>query len=237
METLLIVIFVGGILGVGAIVCSAGAKSEEKKLNDFLAENKIPSKHVTMIYDKKEYCAWKDEERVVFHTIPRKTMANSPVRDYNFYQKEVITANIKEIISFNIVGDAYTDVKGGGSSLGGAVAGAVVAGGAGAVIGSRKKVQSERVDKRNTLITIKKNGQIENIFLPPTAYEILLKLIPEKDINFVKSNVTEKETIVTKEAKNNDIPNQIRELSKLKDDGILTEEEFNNKKAMLLEKM
>lgn len=140
---------------------------------------------------------------------------------------------IDNILSFTRQGDVHNETiieggGGGGSSISGAVVGGVIAGEAGAIIGSRKKVnpitsKNIVVDKRQTIIEYKDNDNIRYIFLNSEAYDILLQLIPNKEITFVNK----------KEVKN-DIYEKIEKLAELKEKGILTEEEFTNKKTQLL---
>ena len=147
---------------------------------------------------------------------------------------------LENIISFVRQGDVYTETNvtgggGGGSSLTGAVLGGVVAGGAGAVIGSRKKTTSiktetKRIDDRKTILEYEYLEEKHYMFFDSATYEVLLKLIPQKEINF--SNKDNK--VKFKKTNQINITEKIRELAKLKDEGILTEEEFNSKKKELL---
>lgn len=67
-----------------------------------------------------------------------------------------------------------------------------------------------------------------------------MKWINKGDIpnfmNFVQSKIG-KSTVTESNAGNPDIPSQIQKLAALKDQGILTEDEFNQKKTELLSKM
>ena len=72
-----------------------------------------------------------------------------------------------------------TNVSGGGSDIGGAVIGGILAGGAGAVVGSRKEITSETVehDTRKTVLKTK-HGEYE---YPYEYYNALCYVIPEKE--------------------------------------------------------
>lgn len=148
---------------------------------------------------------------------------------------------IKSIKSFLRQGDMYIETNisgggGGGSSITGAVVGGVIAGGTGAVIGSRKKSQeikteNKQIDNRETILEFEYNDETYYMFLASEAYEILLKLIPQKEFNFVsRDNIKKSDNKLNEET----AFNNIRELAKLKDEGILTEEEFQAKKKQLL---
>lgn len=121
---------------------------------------------------------------------------------------------------------------GGGSSLKGAIVGGVIAGGAGAIIGSRQKVNEIKsnnysVDDRETEITFN-NGKklcIKGL----EFYTRLLDIIPEKDYeNYVKSKENKGNP------KNNNYINELKELKHLLDEGVISQEEFEKKKQQIL---
>ena len=71
--------------------------------------------------------------------------------------------------------------------------------------------------------------------IPICAVFVYLILKKSPDNTSSNSNVS---NYLTEEKKNNtDIPSQIQKLSELKESGILTEEEFQEKKSQLLSKM
>lgn len=91
------------------------------------------------------------------------------------------------------------------------------------------------------VITYIENG-IENkiIFEHKKAPEVVGAIMKSKHENSYNVSVIElKETAaaIDEVPKTLDIPDQIRKLAELKEDGILTEEEFQNKKAELLSRM
>ncbi|GLC32178.1 SHOCT domain-containing protein [Clostridium omnivorum] len=249
----------GGMMIFGLILIASAAiplvlssnkqrKETNQKIDTYKSKTDIPSNARTIKYiegmesinyfiKESQYYIWREANNI--------KLALNPINVINLAtevgQGKVMMFPIDKIQYYSIVGDAYTEtnVKGGGSSLTGAVVGGVIAGGAGAVIGSRKEIKTEtnRVDNRKTIITYSDNGTTRNIFFAPDAYETLLQLIPEKDINFINSNINSSASTQNKDDINNDVYDKIRQLAKLKDDGILTEEEFNSKKKVLLEKI
>ena len=83
---------------------------------------------------------------------------------------------------------------GGGSSIGGAIVGGMIAGDAGAIIGSRKKVDEikttyEKIDDREIELFSEDNTSFK---LNYKFYEELLKNMPQKDYDNYISNLKEK---------------------------------------------
>lgn len=135
--------------------------------------------------------------------------------------------DIDDIIYYTNDGSTQyvSNVNGGGSSLKGAVVGGLVAGAAGAVIGSRKKVEttvSER-DTRETII-MTKSGE-ERIHYK--YYEFLTKLIPEKEFTVVQLNSYNNAPKLS-------VADELKDFKDLLDKGIITQEEFEAKKKELL---
>ncbi len=105
-----------------------------------------------------------------------------------------ISLDINNIKNITRKGDMYTEtnisggeIKGGGSSLSGAVGGAILAGGVGAVVGSRKKIESTPIvsetnviDKRQTILTYMNRNEEEYVFMDSESYDAFLRLIPSK---------------------------------------------------------
>lgn len=77
-----------------------------------------------------------------------------------------------------------TKIKGGGSNLGGALVGGAIAGDVGAIIGSRKKIESEEVehDERKIVLVYEKNDKlIKEKFVYSDYIDVFEQLIPEKN--------------------------------------------------------
>ena len=124
----------------------------------------------------------------------------------------------------------------------------ILAGDAGAIIGSRKEVKEIKIDEiksetlthdnRNTILSYFENGKRCKLTMWYDNFQVLEDLIPEKNyavVSEVKKQSLVQQSVKVDEAKA--ITEQIKELAKLKDDGILTEEEFAMKKKELLAKM
>ncbi len=150
---------------------------------------------------------------------------------------------------FAQIGEIYKENRisgggGGGTSIKGAVAGQVIAGSVGAIIGSRnknKEVKSELIthDTRETIINyFDENNMRCTLYFDTKAFQIFKDLIPEKEYAIV--NAINSSQLVAEQKSNSEYKNivqQIRELAKLKDEGIITDEEFSSKKKLLLDKI
>lgn len=94
---------------------------------------------------------------------------------------------IEDILYFEEVGELwkYTKVSGGGTSLKGALAGYILAGDVGAIIGSREPIKTEVISEDDRIVElIYKNydGEIENLEFTHDAYAVLKKLVSEKEL-------------------------------------------------------
>lgn len=102
----------------------------------------------------------------------------------------------EDILSFSMNGEYREsmqvtggEVKGGGVSVGGALVGAAVAGSVGAIIGSRKKIESTPIkstttvtDTRKVILKFKENGVEQGMILDKGLWETLCFMCPEKKI-------------------------------------------------------
>jgi hypothetical protein len=98
--------------------------------------------------------------------------------------------NIDKIKYYKVDGQKRyeTKIKGGGSSLGGAIVGGAIAGDVGAIIGSRKKIESEEVehDERNIVLVYEKNEKLlKEKFVYSDYFEVFEQLIPEKNYEYL----------------------------------------------------
>jgi len=176
-----------------------------------------------------------------------KLRGSSLISDLNNYFA-CIQIPLDDIEHFGASGEFYREQKisgggGGGSDLGGAIIGGVIAGGAGAVIGSRREteaIRSEIVthDTRETVLSYFLDGQRKTITFKHEDYQVFEDLLPQKNyvvVSEIKKQIFVRQGVRTDETRA--ITEQIKELAKLKDEGILTEDEFSAKKKELLAKM
>lgn len=149
-----------------------------------------------------------------------------PIRNIKYYAKE---------------GDVQysTHVSGGGGggfSMSGALVGGLIGGDVGAIIGSRKPVEEIRsyTDKHDTRKTILKyyNGrEFVSQTYPATMYDALETIIPEKEFNVVQLDVA---SARSNQDISRDIKQRIQKLHELKEEGLITDEEYNIKRSELL---
>jgi hypothetical protein len=177
--------------------------------------------------------------------------ADPPANDdpSNLRKITTVIIPINKIDYYTIEGEVVYENKitgggGGGSSLEGAIVGGLVAGDVGAVIGSRKTIdpiKSELVthDRRKTIINYFDDRDVKKTMIFAFKdYSVFYELIPEKALEIV--NAIKTDAVIKKlvsETSVMSIADQIRELAELKEEGVLTEEEFVEKKKILLDKI
>jgi hypothetical protein len=114
---------------------------------------------------------------------------NSSAEDFPLGERKI---KIDDIDYYLVTGSLRTEqvVSGGGSSLTGAIVGGIVAGGVGAVIGSRKKIKSKSVEKDDRkLVLVYRQGK--KVIKEPFPYRsyigIFESLLPEKEHTYVST--------------------------------------------------
>lgn len=136
---------------------------------------------------------------------------------------------LDDIIYFEEKGSvSYTShTYGGGSSTTGAIIGGILAGDAGAVVGSRKSIQTSTIehDTRETILKLK-NG-IEKY--PYKFYDFFCKLIPFKEFKTIQA-----QNLLANNTDNKSNLEDLKNLKELLDLGAITQEEFDLKKTELL---
>lgn len=153
------------------------------------------------------------------------------------------TIPIESILYFEEIGELrkYTTLSGGGTSLKGALLGYVIADDVGAIIGSREPIKTEVVsedDRRIELIYTNSENEIENLEFTHDAYEVFRELIPLKELrkivglNMVHNadDVMNNEVSSTKNTKE-----KLRQLNEMKEEGLISDKEFSEKRKQILD--
>ena len=85
-----------------------------------------------------------------------------------------------------------------------------------------------------------KEGQIENLEFKHDAYSVFKKLIPLKELRKIVSlNTVEgtKDNVIADKQKSQTVKEKLIQLSELKDEGLITEEEFSEQKKKILKSL
>ena len=165
--------------------------------------------------------------------------ANIP---YQHFLK-TIRINLKDIRYFGVKGEVenITNISGGGISYGKAIIGAALFGPVGAIVGSRKKIQTshEKIDTREIELKYQNGELLETILFPFDLYNGLEQILPELEVNNIKLNVAKSNSIkITSNQEDQkakkDVLNELTKLKQLLDSGAITEEEFIKLKSEIL---
>lgn len=118
---------------------------------------------------------------------------------------------------FKLTGEILSNVTGGGSDLGGAIIGSVLAGGVGAIIGSREEISTEFIDNKRTIILYRQEDNIRYLEFDKDVYDVLISLFPKKNYDYIALNPNEnksknhKEDIISdEELKELEVINKIK---------------------------
>lgn len=203
---------------------------------DKIYNRNISRKYYYWIRDKRLFLFPQKEDFIRWHV-----NINNSV-DYCEENAKLIGIDISDIVYFKAIGDIsyITNVESTGINIKGAAIGAVVAGDAGAIIGSRPKITSKVEEKDNRFVELKYKDDetIKTLRFDYTALDIFREIIPEKEYEyagFTKEKRTEQDQEYTSISYT--IEERFKKLNDLKHAGLITEEEFANKKKELLEQI
>ena len=211
-----------------------------KKITYFKSSAKSP---IELANSKNKVYIWKSKGNLSFFPC-----SPSDIYSILIAKLKIYTIRVSQVEYFSKSGEIFRENKisgggGGGSSIGGAVAGGLIAGDTGAIIGSRKKInqiKSELIthDTRETFLNYFDGNERQTLYFDNNAFQTFNDLIPEKEFSIVSaiksSEIIKNQVNVNSQSSVTDL---LRELAKLRDDGIVTENEFNEKKKQLLDKI
>ena len=190
-------------------------------------------KEVVSTFSGHSFYVYKENDNLIFFPVIN-----------NFMNSDVIIKSEKEVVPIKLIdffeqgGDIRHEmqISGGNSGVGGAALGYWLAGPLGAALmANPTEIQSQDVahDERCIRIQYTKGGRTTQLLFPLENYAVFKMLIPEKERAQKVENVkgTTAPNISTSD---NDVFATLKKLSELKEQGILTEDEFNKKKEELL---
>jgi len=185
-------------------------------------------KNVLNIFPTEEHLT---DEHITYATLPKDLATVLNPNDIKAY-----SIPVSKIKHYKIVGQERSETKvksvNDGINVKGAVIGGILAGDAGAVIGSQHNKgqivsNTEHFDERFVELYYEENGVTQKLKLSITAYSFLEKCMPEKEYDYVLSNTSTADASTDKFE-------EIKKYKALMDEGIITQEEFETKKKELL---
>ena len=227
-------------------------KGAEEFYNDFCLKNNLSDS--SCIVEKRFICI-SDGKLHLTETLKSYLSMYTRVNDYSadgFIPVMHSAIPVSDIQYFAKEGDVQYTSKisgggGGGSSISGAIIGGLIAGDAGAIIGSRQKIEeikteTQTFDSRKTVIRFYKDSEIRSwTFDGFEVYNYLLKTIPEKDLITINlSNNSQNrntESIAKIAAPETDIKKKLRDLKELHEDGLISDAEYESKRSELLSRI
>lgn len=156
---------------------------------------------------------------------------------------------LENIVSYQLIGDVehVAMVSGGGGyggepSLTGATIGGLLFGDAGAIIGAQtgfciNPIEStiKEFDSRVTILNLKNaEGQVEIRELPYYYSEVFMKVIPEKEFNYLQATKNAETTIHTQSAPATNMVEEMKQLKELLDLNLISQEEYDLKRQQIL---
>lgn len=260
---ILVALFGGGISINGLFFTIIfNIKEEYKKEEKEKEREKIESKKQLLIKtwnEKMEALCCSEEDSVRVLNKNRLWVANGNLyeaEDVDRFVKRCLNQDLEEyaieyscipvsnIQCFSAEGDVQYTTRisgggGGGSTITGAIVGGLLAGETGAIVGSRKKVaeiKSESIthDSRNTLIRYYRENELLTISYDGfDVYNYLLKKMPEKDLLSMqlKGANQQKDAVETNLS---DIEEKMLTIKRLYEAGLISKEEFEEKRTELL---
>lgn len=187
---------------------------------------------------------WVENETLKIFPMSKYYIQNctSSVSKPNISELQLKSVSIDSILYFEEVGELrkYTKMSGGGTSLKGALLGYVIADDVGAIIGSREPIKSEVItedDRRIELIYKNQNNEVANLEFEHDAYEVLKRLIPSKELRRIAALSTieaENGRMDANIHKPQSTKEKLKQINDLKNEGLITEEEFQEQKRKIL---
>lgn len=213
---------------VFGLPCKAQALCGKRMLlkNDFYCWNED---NTLYIFPTEEHL---EDEHITYSTLPKDlggVLNPNDIRVYRIHKDE--------IKHYQISGQERSEVKvhsaDDGVNVKGAIIGGILAGDAGAVIGSQHNKgriysNTEHFDERYVELFYSQNGTTSKLKLSITAYSLLEQWYPDKEYSYVLSATSQATT------SDGDKFEEVKKYKDLLDSGIISEAEFEAKKKELL---
>lgn len=213
---------------VFGLPCKAQALCGKRTLlkNDFYCWNED---NTLYIFPTEEHL---EDEHITYATLPKDlggVLNPNDIRVYRIHKDE--------IKHYQISGQERSEVKvhsaDDGVNVKGAIIGGILAGDAGAVIGSQHNKgriysNTEHFDERFVELYYSQNGTTSKLKLSITAYPLLEQWYPDKEYSYVLSATPQSSTT------NGDKFDEVKKYKELLDSGIISEAEFEAKRKELL---
>ncbi len=195
----------------------------------------------------------------------RKSDFLRDMEEKEFMKVHAFSIPLTNIEYFAMSGETYatTEISGGGGTIGGtsipgAIVGGMIAGEAGAVIGSRKKGTIDPIksytsvhDERECYIKFRKeDGSLDEVVCKHNErlvesrkqfvnaaelfYDSLKKIIPEKEYTYILANMNNAKA---SSVETTDIEGRLLQAKNLLDKGLITQEEYEAKREDILKDM
>ena len=245
-----LIFMVVSIIALAIIINESSIKQDKKILDDFIKHNSISDNNGFIKLIEKDGEQFKGDnpyqqgiEKFYWLQDKKINLCNPPSIMKTKDIINLISIPLENIAFYGLEGDYRMQqiIEGGGSSFTGAVLGGVIAGGVGAVIGSRKKIETKEkeIDNRKTYLYYIEENKTKELVFNKASYEKLKILVPNKDIEVIEKEkkLDNIKNEYNQELKLTDVYEDIEKLAKLRESGILTEEEFNKKKSELLNRI
>lgn len=146
-----------------------------------------------------------------------------------------IKIKISDIKYYRIVGEKYvtTEVTGGGGGITGDIVGGNLIGN----IEPMKPIKSNSTIHDEQKVLLYSNDLSKILCFNSQIYKILLELLPEKEYESVIHAQQQTQCIESTSSNTTDIKSKLQQLKSMYEEDLITEEEYNNKKQELLNKI
>lgn len=253
-----VIVFILGCVGM-----ETDTKREKEKcrlnMNEFQNEYNEYIKKIGIVQDSMYVTLFDEEEN--YFSVPQYLWIENdclnlfPMSKYyiqmhtsSMHKPDISKLHIKSIpidniLYFEEIGELrkYTTVSGGGSSLKGALVGYVLADDIGAIIGSRKPIETRVVsedDRKIELIYKNDKGEISNLEFAHNAYEVLKEIIPSKELRRIAGlNISSNIANGIDTPKSITVKEKLKQLNDLKTEGLITDVEFSEQKQKILDSL